>query len=135
MSARIHTKPARTRALRWLLRVAAASLMVAGLTGPAPGNIGGCGGGVSVADPIEHCRQEGFWRCRRDNFAGRTDQAGFEACLAPVEGRCEGTNWPAQCQPTPGQTSACIERLMAGETVHLTNAELDAMFSACDLCQ
>ena len=122
------------RVRSWVLRAAGAAMILAGLTGPAPGNIGGCGGGASVANPVQHCRDEQFWRCRRDQFAGRIDDVQFNQCLAPIEASCSGRAWPPGCGPTPAQSEACITLLQRGDLATLTNEQLDMMFSECDLC-
>lgn len=108
--------------------------MMLGLTGPAPGNVGGCGGGAGGANAVAHCTDVSFWRCRRDQFAGRIDDAQFNQCLAPINMVCASRAWPAGCMPTEAQSEACITLLQRGDIANLTNEEIDTMFSECDLC-
>ena len=122
------------RTTRWALRLAAVATMLAGLTGPAPGNVGGCGAGTQTANAATHCRDRRFWLCRRDHFAGRIDDAEFAACLQPIEEGCQGASWPPGCMPTPSQSEACIMLLQRGDLATLTNEQLLAMYPDCQLC-
>lgn len=124
----------RPSARRWTIRVLGVSLLFACSTGPAPGNVGGCGATVPVADPINHCIDERFWRCRRDLAGGRIDEAAFELCRMPIRGACESAAWPEACEPNNDQTQACITLLSRVDLVAMTTEELLTAFPDCDLC-
>jgi hypothetical protein len=117
-----------------VLRVLAASVMLAALMGPTPGNVGGCGAGSTVADPAQHCTDKQFWLCRRDQFAGRISDGEFVACRDAVAGMCGGATWPAGCMPSRAQSEACINLLQRGDIAHLTNPEILSMYADCNLC-
>ncbi len=123
------------RAGKYVLRVAAGVVLFLALGGPAPGNIGGCGSTTPVADPRQFCVDFEFWKCRRDEFAGRLSAEQAQDCYASVEGRCSGSNaWPAGCSPTPAQTQACINILMRQDLAGIATPELLTTHDECTLC-
>ena len=119
---------------RWTLRVAGLALMFVCIAGPAPGNVGGCGATRRVADPVEHCLNTEFWKCRRDQFAGRIDEAQYNACLAPIRGVCSAAAWPVGCEPTRSSSTACVNILSRMDLATFTTPELLARFPDCNLC-
>ena len=124
-----------TKTRSFILRSLAGVVLFLALGGPAPGNVGGCGATNAIADPVTHCEEKEFWLCRRDQFSGRIDEPTFQACLSRIDGMCMGNNWPLGCQPSPAQSDACIQLLMRGDLIHLTNEELLSSNDACNLCQ
>jgi hypothetical protein len=122
------------RASRWVLRVLAGATLFAMLAGPTPGNVGGCGAGTPVADPVTHCTEQRYFQCLRDHFAGRIDDEGRDICLSLIEGDCRGSQWREGCAPTPAQSTACITLLRRSDLAHLTTSELTAMYTDCNLC-
>ncbi|MEQ8459794.1 MAG: hypothetical protein RLO52_47040 [Sandaracinaceae bacterium] len=118
----------------WLLRLAAAGFIAVGLTGPAPGDVGGCGVSVSIADPVLHCEEKSFWQCRREEFSMRATPEESAACYDAIPGMCPGASWPADCEPTPAQSQACIDLLQSGEYVDIPTPELLSSFNTCNLC-
>lgn len=125
---------ASTPVRRWVLRVLAASVMLAGLMAPTPGNVGGCGAVTTVADAPDHCRQVQDWMCVRDHFVMRITDGEFVACRDAVPAMCGGASWPAGCMPTRAQSEQCVMLLQRGDLAHFTNAELFAMYADCNLC-
>lgn len=124
------------RASKWALRVLAGAVMALSLTGPAPGNVGGCNAGSPPeADARAFCADRRFWECRRDQFAGRIDDAQFGSCLQRIETQCSGFVWPAGCSPTQGQAEGCVFLLANAELASIPTSELVTMYSDCNLCQ
>lgn len=123
------------RASQWVLRIAAGVVMFLALGGPAPGNIGGCGSAPAVSSPRTFCTDREFWKCRRDQYAERIDDATADACYRAIEGTCSGFNaWPAGCAPTPAQTDACINLLQRADRSSIPTPELLATYTECNLC-
>lgn len=122
------------RATKWMLRVLAGSIMVLALGGPAPGNVGGCGSTAAVANPGQHCTDFEFWKCRRDQFAGRINNTQFNDCVARVDDTCSAAAWPAGCYPTPAQSNACVLLLQRTDLANLTNDQLLSTYDECNLC-
>lgn len=104
------------------------------LAGPTPGNVGGCGSTNQAVSAPQHCTDQEFWLCRRDQYAGRIDQTEFNACVQAIPGTCDGAAWPAGCAPTPAQSDACLLLLQRQDLAHLTYGELQAMYDTCNLC-
>lgn len=119
---------------RWALRLLAAGVIGAALTGPAPGNVGGCGQQPPIADAVQFCNDQRWWQCRRDNVFGRLTDEEFSACIAPIEAECAGAAWEAGCNPTQDQADACIMLLMRADLGNLTNEELLSTYGECNLC-
>jgi len=119
---------------RWLLRAAAASVIVACVTGPAPGNVGGCGASNPVAPANEHCINERFWKCRRDLAGGRLNESEYMDCLAPIGPACQGAMWPAGCEPSNSQSAACITLLSRSDLVSTPTDVLLMNNDDCNLC-
>jgi len=86
------------------------------------------------ADARQFCVDQGFWECRRDQFAGRITTEEFNTCISSIMPRCEGFAWPAGCRPTEFEASACITILQRGDLAPITTDELYAMYTECDLC-
>lgn len=122
------------RASRYLLRLGAAVVMFLALAGPAPGNVGGCGSTVSVANPQQFCVERDYWRCVRDEFGGRITVEERTACIDRVEDGCSAFTWPPGCAPTDGATRACIQLLQRSDLASMTYEQLLANFSECNLC-
>jgi len=118
----------------WTLRLGGAALIAVGLTGPAPGDVGGCGSGVAVASPVDHCEQKNDWTCIRENFAGRSTDEERAACQATIPAMCAGATWPEGCMPTPAASAACIDLLRDGRYVDIPTPELLSSFNTCNLC-
>lgn len=119
---------------RWILRLLAVGVMGACLTGPAPGNVQGCGQSAPVADARTFCYDRAWWSCRRDNVFGRLSMEEFEACVAPIETRCSGFVWPTGCEPPQSQADACITLLRRPDFGPIPTEELLRMYSECNLC-
>ena len=125
---------------RWILRSLAGAFILAGLTGPAPGNIGGCGAANEGTNPRQFCADRKYWECRRDEFANNqgvrvVSTETTAACYSGIETSCSGANvWPEGCAPTPAQLQSCLDLLGRGDLVGLTTPELMAMYSDCNLC-
>ena len=127
--------PHRTSPLRaWAIRLAVGAFLAVALTGPAPGDVGGCGSGVAIADPVVHCEEKSFWQCRREEFSMRATPEESAACYARIDMMCPGATWPDACEPTPGQSQACIDLLQSGEYVDIPTRELLSSFNTCNLC-
>jgi len=92
------------------------------------------GGSGAVADPVEHCINERFWKCRRDLAGGRIDEPEYNECLEPIMAVCSGAMWPPGCAPTPARSSVCIELLASASAVSIPTDELLASRDECDLC-
>ena len=123
------------RRTRWPLRLAAAALAIGLLTGPTPGNTGGCTATSSQADAHQFCEDRENWKCRREEFARRLDAGEAAACYSAVEPSCIGVNaWPSGCSPTTNQTEACILLLSREDFISFTNEELFAAFEDCNIC-
>jgi hypothetical protein len=105
------------------------------LAGPTPGNIGGCGGTNATVSAPQHCTDQEFWICRRDEFAGRITTAEFAQCQQEIPAMCDGATWPPGCAPTPAQSQACIMLLQRQDRAHLTYQQLREMYPDCNLCQ
>lgn len=123
----------------WTLRIAAISVMLLSLTGPAPGSAGGCGAENPIISPTEHCLEVEEWSCVRDHSAAppRTPITDDElaACRDAIPGRCAGVGpWPELCSPTFAQSQACIDLLRRVDLLHLTTEELNTMHDECRLC-
>jgi hypothetical protein len=119
----------------WILRTFGGAMMFLFLAGPSPGNVGGCWGEVPMeVEAPQHCTDEEFWKCQRDRFAGRINDAEFNECTARIEGLCGGATWPAGCMPTEAQSEACIRLLRRMDLAHLSYEELQADFTECNLC-
>jgi hypothetical protein len=112
----------------------AAAVLGAALTGPAPGNVGGCGQQPPVADAVDFCNDRRWWECRREQFGGRLTDEEFAACIAPIEGQCAGAAWEGTCQPTQEQADACILLLQRADRVQIPIDELLAEYGDCNLC-
>jgi len=119
---------------RWLLRAAAASVIAACLTGPAPGNVGGCGAENPVVDATEHCINERFWKCRRDLAGGRLNETEYMDCLLPIQAACSGASWPDGCEPSNSQSNECIVLLSRSDLVTTPTDVLLNTFDECNLC-
>lgn len=127
--------PHRTSPLRaWAIRLAVGAFLAVALTGPAPGDVGGCGSGVAIADPVVHCEEKSFWQCRREEFSMRATPEESAACYARIDMMCPGATWPDACEPTPGQSQVCIDLLQSGEYVDIPTPELLSSFNTCNLC-
>lgn len=122
-------------ARRWSLRFAGVGVLMLALTGPAPGRVGGCGASTQGVSASAHCSDKEFWFCRRDQFAGRIDDEQFSTCLSQIATTCSGIAWPVGCEPTPGQSEACILLLQRGDLATLTNDQLLSMYTDCNLCR
>lgn len=108
--------------------------MFLALGGPAPGNVGGCGSTAALADPVQHCTDFEYWKCRRDQAAMRISQQEFDQCVAMVQTKCSGRVWPAGCYPTPAQSDACITLLRRVDLSNQTTDDLLATHDECNLC-
>ena len=127
--------PHRTSPLRaWAIRLAVGAFLAVALTGPAPGDVGGCGSGVAIADPVVHCEEKSFWQCRREEFSMRATPEESAACYARIDMMCPGATWPDACEPTPGQSQVCIDLLQSGAYVDIPTPELLSSFNTCNLC-
>lgn len=120
---------------RWTLRISGLVLMFVCIAAPSPGNVGGCAANRRVANPEEHCINTEFWKCRRDQFAGRIDQAEYDACLVPIRGRCSAAAWPMGCEPTTSSSTACVTLLSRMDLAEFTTPDLLATFPDCNLCE
>jgi len=119
---------------RWALRLLAAGVIAAPRTGPAPGNVGGCGQEPPIADAAEFCNDKRWWQCRRDNVFGRLSDEEFTACITPIESECAGASWESGCTPTQQQADACLTLLQRADLGNLTNEELLSTYGDCNLC-
>lgn len=123
-----------TRPAKWALRIAGCLVMFAGLAGPAPGHVGGCGATVAVADPTRSCTEMQSWECNRDHAAGRISAAELSACLAKIDVACSGFQWPHGCAPLESQVEACTTLLRRADLLDQPNSEIRAS-PDCLLCQ
>lgn len=87
-----------------------------------------------TADPVEHCINQRFWSCRREQAGGRIDDAAYMECLEPITATCTGAAWPPGCAPTVDESSACIELLASEALVGTPTYELLMARPECDLC-
>ncbi len=85
------------------------------LVGPAPGEVGGCGGSVDYADPYQFCVDKESWICARRQARGEFMTVDdYNQCVTDahrvkcMEGR---TMWPCSPPPITAQTQACIDAL------------------------
>lgn len=122
------------RAGRYVLRIGAAVVMFLALAGPAPGNIGGCGSTVSVANPRDFCVERDYWRCVRDHYAGRINDAQRDECIGRVEDGCSAFTWPTGCAPTQSAAQACVQLLQRSDLASMTYEQLLDNYSECKLC-
>ncbi len=124
------------RASRWTLRLVAGAVMFLALGGPAPGNVGGCGSTVPVADAKNFCFDRNKAKCDRDHYAQRITQAQYDQCVAAIAGQCESFAWPPGCTPTPAQAQACINLLLQVSYANQTTEDLLATHDECgtNLC-
>ncbi len=123
-----------TRASKWALRGLAGAIMALSLTGPAPGNVGGCASTTAVASPRQFCTDRSFWECRRDQFAGRITDEQYAQCLAAIEGGCSAFVWPPGCTPTPPQADACLLLLQRTDLASTPTPQLLMTYPDCNLC-
>lgn len=122
-------------ARRWSLRAAAGAILFLALGGPAPGNVGGCGSTVVVADPQMSCADLETSKCLRDRQAGRIDDEQRNLCLGNVQARCSGFTWPVGCAPTEAQVDACEQVLLRADLLQETTEEIYENYAECrDLC-
>lgn len=119
---------------RWALRLLAAGVIGVSLTGPAPGNVGGCGQQPPLADAFTHCAEKRRWQCRRDHAFMRISDQDFATCLEPIERECAGAQWDGGCTPTQDQSDACLLLLQRADLGHLTTEELLSTYDDCNLC-
>ncbi|HJL18877.1 MAG TPA: hypothetical protein RMH99_24655 [Sandaracinaceae bacterium LLY-WYZ-13_1] len=119
---------------RWTLRLLAVGVMVASLTGPSPGSVGGCGQEPPTADAAQFCTDRRFWECRRENVFGRISDEEFSACVEPIERECAGATWSSGCRPTQQAADTCISLLRDPEFGPIPTDELKAMRGECTLC-
>lgn len=123
-----------SRPSKWILRALGGAIMALALTGPAPGNVGGCGSTTAVAAPVQFCTDRRAYECLRDHYAERIGDDALRDCLEAIEGACSGFVWPAGCAPTPARARACVELLGNPDLAHIPTPELLMMHSECNLC-
>lgn len=109
--------------------------MALALTGPAPGNVGGCSSTTAVANANQFCIDRSFWECRRDQFARRITDEQYNQCLVAIDAACSGFAWPAGCAPTPPQGEACLLLLQRTDLASIPTPELLTMYPDCNLCR
>lgn len=122
------------RAGKYVLRLLAGVVLFLALGAPTPGNVGGCGSTVSVADARLFCVDRDQWKCVRDEFAERISVEERDACIAAVEPGCSAFAWPPGCAPTDGQARACITLLSRRDLAPMTYEQLLATYQECNLC-
>ncbi len=115
---------------RLWLRLAVVAVGMSFIVGPAPGEVGGCGETVSVADAESFCVERDAWQCRRREFRGEVTDV--DACFAAIPSACEGAQWPFDCTPFPTvrATQACIDQLAIVENVTTSIGDI----AECNLC-
>lgn len=135
---------------RLLLRVIAAAFLFAGLTGTAPGNIGGCNADNLSIGFEEHCERVAVAFCNREFRAGRrldgtpcdlSTQVGeaecatdLAACTQMRQSLCPGGSFvPNSCRPPRASSDACVERLGRNDFERTAN-DIFGNDPACDLC-
>lgn len=103
------------------------------LVGPAPGEVGSCGGDPLVADADDFCRDQEAWQCRRAEARGELEGDALTACFESIPNFCEGAGWPPSCVPRPTnlQTDACLDALALEENVRVPLEELAACRDVC----
>ena len=101
------------------------------LMGPAPGEIGGCGKSIPVADAEEHCINVNAWECRRLEARGQLTGT-VQQCFDSVLGSCTGAQWPFTCSPFPTkmESDACVEQLSFVDNINLPLGQI----AECNLC-
>lgn len=103
------------------------------LVGPAPGEVGSCGGDPLVAEAEAFCRDQEAWQCRRAEARGELDADALTACFDAIPNFCAGAGWPPSCVPRPTnlQTDACLDALALEENVRVPIEELAACVDVC----
>jgi len=109
------------------------SLLALLLVGPAPGEVGSCGGDPLVVEAEDFCRDQEAWECRRAEARGELDDGQLAACFEAIPNACVGAGWPPSCVPRPTnlQTDACIDALSLEENVRVPIEELAACMDVC----
>lgn len=127
MSARFKACRSSSTPAAWLLLMLPWMLL---LTGPAPGEVGGCGADAFLSQPEDFCRDRAAWICRRQQARGEIRD--IDACFATIPNTCEGAAWPPSCVPLPTQrvTNACIDALSLVENLDVPPEDL----SECNIC-
>ncbi|MBX3270060.1 MAG: hypothetical protein KF729_07345 [Sandaracinaceae bacterium] len=123
------------RARRFALSLASLGLLYALLVGPAPGNVGGCGADLPIADAREHCINRRFWECRRDLEGSRITMDEFTACLGRISSMCDAARWPDGCEPTRSSAAECEILLSRSDFVAISTPDLLMMYGDCNLCR
>jgi hypothetical protein len=113
-----------------------ALLVLAGILslGPAPGEVGGCGSGDVVADPVDFCIQSGSWDCRRQEFREEIDDV--QVCVDELLITCSGRAWRPECEPFPTNAEAqiCLDALARVDNVRV-DSDGDGVFEVSDLAE
>ena len=100
------------------------------LMGPAPGETGGCGGELPVADAADFCAERDGYVCRRAEARGEITNV--RECFDAIEERCDRASWPITCDPPPtrAETDACIDELRRVDNLNVDEADI----AECRLC-
>lgn len=119
---------------RWVIRLLVGAGFAAMLTGPAPGNVGGCGAPPPYANVAMFCIELEQWSCWHDAQAGLFTEPQYQACLGAVSTECIGFN--PGCEPLSSATEACLVYL-TDERGFGSSAQqlLDLEGNACLVCQ
>ena len=118
---------------RWVIRLLLGAGFALMLTGPAPGNVGGCGAPPPFVDPATFCDEFERLSCWRDAAAGRVTEPEFQACLGRVSTVCIG--FAFTCAPLRSSADECLYYITDERGLSFTTERLLAEpGNACDLC-
>ncbi len=103
------------------------------LTGPAPGEVGGCGDPDPIANAADFCAAREQLECTRAYWRGELPAERIPACEERARTGCAAVaDWPPWCTPRPTyrEARACLDDMRREDLLDLAPSEIPR----CRLC-
>ncbi len=107
--------------------------LLASLTAPAPGEVGGCGDPDPIANAADFCVAREQLECTRAYWRGELPLERVTECEARARQGCAAVaGWPPWCTPPPTyrEARACLDDMRREDLLELSPSEIPR----CRLC-